>query len=84
MTKTTKKDKIVKRLANGDDPEVIARDEKTSKSYVYKISSAESKRIAQESKEVKNIGQNPNDPSLEDLTQKMGSCHHKTRTRRLL
>jgi len=72
MTKTTKKDKIVKRLANGDDPEVIARDEKTSKSYVYKISSTESKKIAQESKEVKNIGQNPNDPSLEDLTQKDG------------
>jgi hypothetical protein len=72
MTKITKKDKIIKRLANGDDPEIIAREEKTSKSYVYKISSTESKRIAQESEEGKNIGQNPTDPSFEDLPQKDG------------
>lgn len=71
-TKLTKKDRIIKRLTDGDDPEIIAREEKTTKNYVYKVGSTGRLKINQESEETKNVGHNNADLSSEYLSTKKG------------
>jgi hypothetical protein len=70
--KPTKKDRIIKRLIDGDDPDVIAQEENTSRSYVYKISSANKIKIGRESKKIKNIDQNNADLNPEYMSTKKG------------
>lgn len=70
--KSTKKDRVIKRLIDGDDPDVIAQEENTSRSYVYKISSVNRIKIGQESKKIKNIDQNNADLNLEHMSTKKG------------
>ena len=70
--KQTKKDRIIKRLIEGHDPDVIAEEENTTKSYVYKIGSANRIKIDQESKEIKIIDQNNADLSPEYMSTKKG------------